>query len=485
VCIGDRYQIGEALFEVSQPRVTCYRLGIRMNDTQMAALLVARGRPGFYCRVLKEGIIRSGDAIELVAQGPERMTVREIDGLLYLPGHAREELERASQIPALSPGWKTSFAALLQQKDADGNSGLVSDISPPSAWAGFHTARIAAIEHETSDVVALELEATDGTNLPVPSPGQFVVLRLQSPLVAATAMRSYSICGVPSATRYRLGIKREPQGTAGTYFAERARAGDLIEMSAPRGSFILQPGDAPVVLLSAGIGVTPVLAMLRALADGSSQRAVWWLYGARNGSEQPFAADVRQLLSILPRSTSHVWYSRPSDQDVLGRDYDVAGHIDTSGFTALGITPDAHFYLCGPTGWLETLQTQLQQWGLPAGNFHTELFGSRPAITPGIVAAASRPPHAPDGLPGTGPSVSFVRSNLQVRWNTRFTSVLELAEACDVPVRWSCRTGVCHTCETGLISGELTYNPQPLEPPAQGNTLLCCSTPNDDIVLDL
>ena len=487
VCIGDRYQIGESLFEVSQPRVTCYRLGIRMNDPQMAALLVARGRPGFYFRVLKEGLIRAGDAIELVAPGRERLTVREIDGLLYLPGHPRDELERASHVPALSLGWKTSFAALLRQKDGagGGNSGLVSDISPPSAWAGFHSARIAAIAHETSDVVALELEAMDQTNLPVPSPGQFVVLRLQPPLAAETAMRSYSICGVPSATRYRLGIKREAQGTVGTYVAERARAGDIVEMSAPRGSFILQPGDAPVVLLSAGIGVTPVLAMLRALVDQSSQRQVWWLYAARNSSEHPFAAEARHLLGALPCASSHVWYSRPADQDVLGRDYDGTGHIDPATFAGLGITPDAHFYLCGPPGLLETLRTELQQWGLAADHVHTELFGSRPASTPGVVAEATRAPHAPEGQPGSGPSVSFVRSNLQVRWSARFTSLLELAEACDVPVQWSCRTGVCHTCETGLISGELTYNPQPLEPPARGDALLCCSKPDNDTVFDL
>jgi len=486
VCIGDRYQIGEALFEVSQPRVTCYRLGIRMNDTQMAALLVGRGRPGFYMRVLQEGLIRAGDAIELVTQGPERMTVREIDGLLYLPGHPRDELERAGQVSALSPGWKSSFAALLQQKSAGGgNAGLVSDISPPSAWAGFHATRIAAIAHETADVVSLELEATDQTNLPSPLPGQFVVLRLQPPLLGKSAMRSYSICGVTSAGHYRLGIKREPQGTVGTFFAERARAGDVIDMSAPRGSFILQPGDAPAVLLSAGIGVTPVLAMLRALVDTSSQRKVWWLYAARNGTEHPFAAEVGQLLGALPRASSRVWYSRPADRDVLGRDYDVSGHIDPSTFGALGITPDAHFYLCGPPGWLDAMQTGLRTWGVAPNHVHAELFGSRPAIEPGVVAEAKRAPHAPEGEPGSGPSVSFARSNLQVRWNARFTSLLDFAEACDVPVQWSCRTGVCHTCETGLISGDVTYNPQPLEPPAQGNALLCCSTPNDDIVFDL
>jgi ferredoxin len=102
-----------------------------------------------------------------------------------------------------------------------------------------------------------------------------------------------------------------------------------------------------------------------------------------------------------------------------------------------------------------------------------------------VAAAPRRPPHLPDGPAGTGPLVSFARSNLNVSWNSGFNSLLELAEACDVPVRWACRTGVCHTCETGLVVGTVNYQPNPVEPPADGNVLICCSQPRGDITIDL
>jgi ferredoxin len=115
----------------------------------------------------------------------------------------------------------------------------------------------------------------------------------------------------------------------------------------------------------------------------------------------------------------------------------------------------------------------------------TEVFGPAAASTPGIAAAPARAPHPPAGAPGTGPSISYSRSSLSVAWDASFPSLLEFAEACDVPVRWSCRTGVCHTCETGLISGEVSYRPDPLEPPAPDAVLICCARPGDDVTLDL
>jgi ferredoxin len=113
------------------------------------------------------------------------------------------------------------------------------------------------------------------------------------------------------------------------------------------------------------------------------------------------------------------------------------------------------------------------------------MFGAGPSITPGIAASPRRPPHLPARLAGTGPLVSFARSGLNVRWNSTFNSLLELAEACDVPVRWSCRSGVCHTCETGLVAGKTNYRPDPIAPPADGNVLICCAQPESDLVIDL
>jgi ferredoxin len=151
----------------------------------------------------------------------------------------------------------------------------------------------------------------------------------------------------------------------------------------------------------------------------------------------------------------------------------------------LGVPRDADFYLCGPTAFMSDLSADLAGWGVAADRLRTEIFGSGPSKTPGVAAAPRRPPHLPAGPAGTGPLVSFARSSLNVRWGSAFQSLLELAEACDIPVRWSCRTGVCYTCETGLIVGAVSYRPEPVEPPADGNVLICCCRPQGDIAIDL
>ena len=489
VCVGDQYRIGGAVFEVTQPRVTCYRVGIRMNEPQMAALLVAHGRPGFYFRVLEEGEVEAGDEIEQVAAGPERMTVAAVNALLYLPGHPRSELEKALHIPALSAGWRDSFQVLLERTQSGravtGNPGLVPTAGPPPAWTGFRPLLVTGKSRESSNVTSLILEPADGHPLQAALPGQFIVLRLKPAPDAPALLRSYSLSGEPSEDRYRISVKRETHGAAGAYIDAEVRVGDVLDASAPRGNFTLEPGDGPVILLSAGIGATPVLAMLHALAAARSPRESWWLYGARNGGEHPFAAETRALLKALPRSRSHICYSAPGPEDRPAVDFDAPGRLDMPVLEKLGVPRDADFYLCGPTAFMSDLTAALEAWGVAAYRIHTEIFGSGPSKTPGVAAVERRPPHLPDGPTGTGPLVSFARSNLNVRWDPAMQSVLELAEACDVPVRWSCRTGVCHSCETGLIGGTVAYRPDPVEPPANGNVLICCSRPTGDIVIDL
>lgn len=183
VCIGDRYRVGSALFEVTQPRVTCYRVGIRMDEPRMAALLVAHGRPGFYFRVLEEGDVRAGDDVMRIATGRETMTVADVNALLYLAGrHDVDQLRRALRIPALSPGWQESLRALLDEElggsPGGGNAGLTAQ-GPPPAWRGFRTLRVAAKRSESRDTVSLELESDDGQPLARAEPGQFITLKLR------------------------------------------------------------------------------------------------------------------------------------------------------------------------------------------------------------------------------------------------------------------------------------------------------------------
>jgi len=478
VFIGDRYRIGNAVFEVSQPRVTCYRVGLRMNNPQMPALLVSHHRPGFYFRVIKEGDIGAGDLIEKVGEGPERFSVADVDALLYLPGHDVPGLERALRIPALSSGWQSSFEDMLAaSREPDAPARL------PPAWAGFRRMLVRSVAPESRQVRSFVFEAADGSPLPAPLPGQFVVVRMSREGGLPPLLRNYSISAYLDDKAYRISVKRDA-GEGSQYLHDHIGAGSFVGLSAPRGVFTLGDDALPVVLLSAGIGITPVLAMLRSLAATSSKRAVWWAHGARDGADQAFKDEAHALLAHLPQSRSLVFYSQPAESDELGLQYDQRGRLTIAAVQAMGAPKDAHFYLCGPTAFMEQLQADLKAWGVTDAHVHSEAFGSGPTLTPGL-SLPTRPVHLPEGEAGTGPLVTFSRSGLTVPWHTRFGSLLELAEACDVPVRWSCRSGVCHNCQCALLDGTLRYEPDPLDPPEEGDALICCSVPRSAVSLDL
>ncbi len=484
VCIGDRYRIGNALFEVTQPRVTCYRVGIRLNEPRMPALLTGSGRPGFYFRVLEEGDAGASDEIVKVDEANERMTIAEINTLLYSPNHPRDLLERALRMEALSRGWRASFEALLRNP-ADGNAGLMPAQARPAA-PGFHRLKVISIEHESADVLSIRMQNPDGQRPEAASPGQYVVLRLQPDEGAARIFRSYSLSGPQSSEQYRISVKIEPNGMAGIWLRDRVRVGDSLDVSLPRGSFILQSGEKAVVLLSAGIGATPVLAMLHSLAAERSTREVFWLHAARDGEHHPFAQEVQRLILTLPHGRSHICYSRPAASDRFGEDFDAAGHFSPSVFESVAIPRESDVYLCGPVAFMADMKASLGNYGISRDRIHIEIFNGSEPVNPGVVSAATRRPHLPEGDAATGPVVSFARSGIAAHWNSAACrSILELAEACDVPVRWSCRTGVCHNCESGLVSGAVTYGPDPLDKPAEGNVLVCCSQPAGDIVIDL
>jgi ferredoxin-NADP reductase/MOSC domain-containing protein YiiM/ferredoxin len=485
VSIGDRYQIGTAQFEITQPRVTCYRVGIRMNEPRMPALLTSSGRPGFYFRVLQEGDVGAGDEIVKLGEAKERMTVEEINALLYSPHHPRDRLERALRIEALSPGWRASFEALLHGQTS-GNAGLMPAAAAHPAAPGFRPLTVAAIDQASADVLSLTLQRPDGEPLPAALPGQYVVLRLPRSSGGTPFFRSYSLSGPVSGERYRISVKIEPNGAGGTYLREHVRVGDTLDVSSPRGSFILQSGEGPVVLLSAGIGATPVLAMLHALAAVHATRPILWVHSARDGQHYPFAAEVRGLMPALAHGRSYVCYSRPDSHDQLGKDFDAAGHLTRAVFDTVGIPRAADVYLCGPNRFMADMKEELAASGVAPERIHVEIFNGGESMTPGVVGAPVRAPHLPKDDAGTGPVVSFARSGIAAHWNAAvYQSILELAEACDVPVRWSCRSGVCHNCESGLVSGTVEYGPQPLDPPAAGNLLVCCSQPIRDVVIDL
>ncbi len=486
VCIGDRYRIGEAEFEVTQPRVTCYRVGLRLGEPDLPALLVSHHRPGFYMRVITEGHIQAGDQIVKTRTGPHALSVADTDALLYLPGRDQAKLRVAVQIPALSPGWQGSFRDLLAPAEAD------TTTSAGPAWPGFRKLRVAQIVREDEQVSSIYLTAADGAALPAPRAGQYLTLRISGAGQPAP-VRSYSLSTAAAGGTYRISVKQEPHGVASSYLNREVRPGAILDVAAPRGDFVLDEGTGPVLLISAGIGVTPVLSMLHQLADSQlpdnqRDRDIWWLYGARGPREHPFAAEAHGLLAALPHAREHVFYSAATPAERRAA-HAAAGRLTKDALARLAIPPGANAYICGPASFMADMRDALTAIGLDPAAIHTELFGSLPPVNPGITGQASRPPHQPPRPPGQppghGPLVTFARSGITAAFGDDRGSVLDLADACDVPTRWSCRTGVCHTCVTPLLSGDITYAPDPLELPADGQVLICCARPASDIVLDL
>ena len=482
VCIGDRYRIGQAEFEVTQPRVTCYRVGLRLGEPELPALLVGHHRPGFYMRVITVGHLQAGDAIIKTRTGPRQLTVADTDALLYLPGRDQDKLRVAVQIPALSPGWQGSFRDLLAAAGGDGTAGTPLPAAGP-AWPAFRELRVAKVVREDATVSSFYLAAADGTALPVARAGQYLTLRITGAGEPAP-VRSYSLSSAPDAGTYRISVKLEPHGIASSYLNHHLESGVVVDVAAPRGDFVLDDGTGPVLLISAGIGVTPVLSMLHQLAESRSDRDTWWLHGARGPHEHPFAAEAHDLLALLPHAREHVFYSNATLAE-RQRAHAASGRLTKGVLAGLSIPAGASAYICGPASFMTDMRDALTAIGVDPARIHTELFGALASINPGLTGQTRRPPHQPPGPPGTGPLVTFARSGITVPFGNHGRSVLDLADACDVPTRWSCRTGVCHTCITPLLSGDITYSPDPLEPPAGGQVLICCAQPTTEIVLDM
>ena len=479
VCIGDRFRIGEAEFEVTQPRVTCFRVGMRMGEPQLPSLLVAHHRPGFYLRVLTEGHVTAGDEILRTRRDPHALSVADVDALLYLPGHDVEQLTAARDIPALSPGWRASFRSMLENDAERRPAGIA--VTPPPAWTGFRTLTVTDVVAESASVTSFSFAGDDA--LPAYLPGQFLTVRVPS-AGDPTPVRTYSLSGDPDGGHYRISVKRESHGLVSSHLHAHLRRGDQIEAAAPRGEFVIDGGSEPVLLISAGIGQTPVLAMLHQLASSHSGRVVWWIHTTHDADSHAFSTEVADLLGRLPSAHSLVYYTTPAQP--LRPDSGVrAGRLTPEVIADLGLPADANAFVCGPESFMDDVAAALVGVGIDPARIHTERFGSRSPINPGVVGTDAPPPHQPPGAPGTGPSVTFARSGLTTTWSDAYASLLELGEACDVPTQWSCRTGVCHTCTTAVLSGEASYEPPPLEAPGDDELLICSSRPTTDLVLDL
>jgi len=294
----------------------------------------------------------------------------EQGSLLQITGRAAIDWQ-----PAASSGF--SGARRLVSVDID--ECVILEQVLPLRWSApgqaTRTLRVADRIRETPQVESFLLESRDGGPLPGFQAGQHLPLEVRIPGHEEPLARSYSLSGDPAADRYRISVKREPHGTVSRHLHDQLRAGDLLEAGSPAGDFVLRRAARPVVLIGAGIGVTPLLSMLHALARDPRRTPAWLIQGARNGREHAFAREVRALAAAAAQIHVHVAYSRPAAGDLAGRDYDHAGRIDVPLVEGLLPSLDADFYLCGPAGLLAALAAGLARRGVPAASIHTENFG--------------------------------------------------------------------------------------------------------------
>ena len=343
---------------------------------------------------------------------------------------------------------------------------LARVIPAPKPKSAFRRFRVADIRPESASVLSFELVPADRKPVPPHEPGQFVPVRV------AGAVRSYSLS---SASSVRISVKRE--GRVSTHLHTAVGAGDVLELAAPAGRFVLgAPSPDPLVLISGGIGVTPLLAMLESLARQRSERTVWWVHSARNRAEHAFRSEARAHLAYLVDGHSHVRYTRPEPRDRPGRDYDAAGRLSGGDLLALGIPTEAGFRLCGPTPFVADLTEELVALGVDPARIQSESFGGAPAARP----SAAAPAPATTG----GPAIEFSRSGVSAVYGAQHASLLDLAEANAVPVASGCRIGACHGCRADVVTGTVRHDPEPIEPPPAGSALLCCAVPEGDVVLD-
>ena len=479
--VGDRFRIGGALVEVTQPRVPCFKLGIRMGVEGFENILLSSNRVGFYLRVIEEGEVGAGDAIERVETDPEAMTVADVNNLLYFDLGNIEGARKALRIKALSPGWRGSFEDRLAKFEVSGK-----------ALEGFRTLVVDRKEPESETITSFYLVAEDGKPLPPFLPGQFLPLRLDIPGHPKPLTRTYSLSERPHPEYYRLTIKREtpprdqpdvPPGLSSNYFHDHVKPGTTLRTRPPRGKFFLDPhGESPVALMSAGVGLTPMVSMLNAIAEAGSGRPTWFIHGARNGAEHALGDHLRRLAGENDNIEVYIRYSDPRPENNEGRDYDSEGRIDAALFERLLPENGVDVYLCGPPPFMKSLFADLLAWGVPEDRIHYEFFGPASALHEGEEAKTG----GGDCVEcATDIEVTFARSGLTANWNPSFGTLLEMAEGLGLAPAYSCRSGICHTCLCDLEEGEVEYLEEPLDPPREGAVLICSSKPKTDVVIDV
>jgi ferredoxin-NADP reductase/MOSC domain-containing protein YiiM len=485
VCVGDRFRVGRAELIVTQPRLPCFKLGIKMERDQFVGEFLDRRLLGFYFAVAREGDVEAGDPIVELSRDARRFRVTEITRLFLDDREDVEGLQRAVELDVLSESWRNYFRKALAALGRSRSVRLVPK-SPPPAWPGFRPFEIRDKVRESEDVCSFHLRPADGRPLSPYRPGQFLTLRLpDADGPTGQLVRTYSISDRPNADSYRLTVKKitrpgaDPSvGLASGILHHRVVVGDVLEAKAPAGLFTIDPTEAyrPAVLVAGGIGITPILAMLNSIAEYGPERETWLFYGVRDDRDHLMRAHLEALADRHPSLRVHVSYSRPRRES--GR---IIGAPDHEGRISMHLLQDVlpasyyDYYLCGPGPMMRDLSEGLRAWGVPEDRIHSEAFGPTAiketlnTTTPGTCKAA----------------VSFARSKVATVWRKCDSPLLEVAEASGIAIPFGCRAGNCGTCVTRILSGSVTYLHEPAAPLAASEILPCVAVPDSDVVLDV
>jgi ferredoxin-NADP reductase len=357
------------------------------------------------------------------------------------------------------------------------------------AWSGWREFRVARREFEdrARTQCSFYLEPVDGVPIPTFNPGQYLTFSLPA-FAERSIIRCYSLSDKPDPSGYRVTVKRilssverpdSPPGASSNYLHDRIHEGDILKARAPSGHFCIDDNpNLPAVFIAGGIGITPLMSMLRWCLTEQPARTIHLFYALRQGAEHAFKTALDDLALAHPGFHLHVIYSRPGSGDVLGRDYRHSGHVDVD-LLRNSLPHGRHqFYVCGPPPMMQSLVPALREWGVPESDIHFEAFG------PASVGAAG--PATNEPLPATAVSIDvrFQRSGRALVWDGRDANLLDFAERHNVVVDSGCRSGSCGTCETKLLSGAVTYAVRPDYEIAAGHCLLCVGKPESPLVLE-
>ncbi|MEX0611243.1 MAG: 2Fe-2S iron-sulfur cluster-binding protein [Pirellulales bacterium] len=350
-------------------------------------------------------------------------------------------------------------------------------------WSGWRPFRVVTIVDEACDVKSFYFAPVDGRPLSRFAPGQYLTFRLPIPGSDAPLVRCYSLSDRPRQDYYRATIKRIggrhelPPGRGSSFFHDCVQVGQVLDVRAPAGTVLVDPAAAdPIVLIGAGIGITPLVSMLESIAHAGRRREVYGFFGFRSSGEHPFRERLTQLAETHPQLHLHVSYSAPRPEDVLYRDYNDRGRMTFERVRAVLPSNNFHFYVCGPGALMESLVPALWDWGVPESHVHFEAFG------PASVKSAK------SGTANVGATepceVRFALSNRAVMWDGSFASLLEFGEAAGVAMPSGCRAGSCGECMSPVRSGSVATLKQPGFPVPAGKCLTCISVPTGALVLD-